>query len=80
MNDITPFGVSQMALFIIVFFWVAVFLTIFGGSIGIPFVSAILVFFVIGTAILIGSFGWQFLILPALLIIAAAVFFVRGSQ
>lgn len=76
-NDVI-FGVPHELFIFIIFFWITVAAIVFGldalADNGV--FSIIIVFFTIGTTMLIGHFGWQILILPSLVIISTAVFLV----
>jgi hypothetical protein len=70
-------GVSQVTFFLVALFWISVAI----GTLGIhlldsPLVAVIIAFLTIATSSLIGSMGWQVLILPSIIIlcITAAVY------
>lgn len=68
------FGVSEGHFIIITLFWIVVLAALFGfdcfaNGVG----AALLAFFILGTAFIIGNFGWQIFILPSLVILSIAV-------
>ena len=68
---------SGTSFVLITFFWIVVFSIIFGiDALGDGAIAMLLCFFIIGTTFLVGVFGWQFLVIPSIAIIAGAGFFV----
>jgi hypothetical protein len=65
------FGVSVNWFVMITLFWCIVAMAVFGiGALSNELVVMSIVFFTLGTVLLIGQFGWQVLILPSLAIIS----------
>ena len=74
MNTEVIFGVPEGYFIIITLFWIAVLAGLFGldcfaNGVG----AALLAFFILGTAFIVGQFGWQIFILPSLVILSIVV-------
>ena len=71
------FGVPQVWFILIAGFWIAVGLLILGPDLLATTIgTALFVFFLLGTTILVGQFGWQILILPSVVILSVGSWFI----
>ena len=71
-------NVSESVIGIIVFFWMFLAIMIFGiECIGKSNVLILVVFMSLITTLIIGTFGWQILIIPSIIIIIGSVFLIR---
>ena len=76
MRGETVLGISVHWFFMITIFWCILAILLFGvKSLEDGGICLIIVFLTIGTALLIGHYGWQILILPSLAIIGGAAVF-----